>query len=163
MQTQYVPDVLEVDVLIGVAKWLYSKGWQLERVSPHSPKDKEKIKAEFTDASISIGNIIFQHSGEDIKARQGSSLWKIECKGLSSGTRETDKNNFDRAVASTVSYYTQSKGLQLGLALPDDEYYLRLLRNKVPQALRAAINLWIFLYLARDEVLVYAPDEEIPV
>ena len=163
MQTQYVPDVLEVDVLIGVAKWLYSKGWQLERVSPHSPKDKEKIKAEFTDAGISIGNIVFQHAGEDIKARQGSNLWKIECKGLSSGTRETDKNNFDRAVASCVSYFTKKEGLRLGLALPETKEYKKLLRGKLPQALRETTELWVFLYCGKDEVYEFAPNEEIPI
>jgi len=156
LQTPYVP---EVDVLIAVAKWLYSSGWQLEKVST---RNKYKVKTEFTAVGISINNIEFRREGEDIRARQGDNLWRIECKGLTSGKPETVKNNFDRAVASTVSYYIQSDGLRLGLALPDDEYYLRLLRNKVPQALRVVINLWIFLYLARDEVLVCAPDEELP-
>ena len=156
MEAQYVP---EPDVLIAVAKWLHSSGWQLERVST---RNKSEVKTELAAVGISTNNIGFRREGEDIRARQGDNLWRIECKGLSSGKPETVKNNFDRAVASTVSYYIQSDGLRLGLALPDDEYYLRLLRNKVPQALRVAINLWIFLYLARDEVLVCAPDEELP-
>ncbi len=166
METQYVP---EIDVLIAVAKWLHSNGWQLEKVSmPHGKgidpiKNQDKLEAEFTAVGILMNSIEFRQAGEDIRARQGSNLWRIECKCLSSGTRKTDKSNFDRAIASTVSYYNQRDGLRLGLALPDDEYYLRLLRNKVPQALRIAINLWVFLCLTRDEVLVYAPAEELPV
>ena len=129
MQT---PLILEVDVLIAVAKWLHSSGWQLEKVST---RNKNKVKTEFTAVGISINNIEFRREGEDIRARKGDNLWRIECKGLTSGKPETVKNNFDRAIASTVSYYNQRDGLRLGLALPDDEYYLRLLRNKVPQAL----------------------------
>ena len=157
MEAQYVT---EPDVLIAVAKWLHSNGWQLEKVSPRNLKDKEKIKAEFMAAGILISNIDFQHAGEDIKARKGGTLWKIECKGLSSGKSPTDKNNFDRAIASAVSYYTQIDGLRLGLALP--EWYKKYFRDKLPQALRVAISLWIFLYASSDEVYVFAPDEEIP-
>lgn len=162
LQTQYVPEVLEVDVLIGVANWLYSKGWQIEKVSPHSPKDKEKIKTGFAAAGISIGNIAFQHSGEDIRAKQWSNIWKIECKGLSSGKRETDKNNFDRAVASCVSYFTKKEGLRLGLALPECKGYKKFLRDKLPQALREALELWVFLYCGEDGIYEFAPNEAIP-
>ena len=163
MEAQYVP---EIDVLIAVVKWLHSEGWQLEQVSmPRGRgidpiKNKAKLESEFTAVGISINSIKFRREGEDIKARQGGNLWRIECKGLSNATHQTDKSNFDRAVASTVSYYNQSDGLRLGLAVPDG--YLRLIRNKVPKALREAINLWIFLCVSYDEVLVFAPDEELP-
>ena len=107
MQTQYVP---EIDVLIAVAKWLHSNGWQLEKVSmPHGKgidpiRNQDKLEAEFTAFGILMNSIEFSQAGEDIRARQGSNLWKIECKCLSSGKSSTDKNNFDRAVASAVSY-----------------------------------------------------------
>ena len=156
MKAQLVP---EVDVLIGVAKWLYSNGWQLEKVSPRGLDDEKKIKTELTAAGISIENIRFYKAGEDIRARQGSRLWKIECKSLSDASLQTDKSNFDRAVASVVSYFTQKDGLRLGLALP--EWYKKLVKNKLPQALRAAINLWVFLYVNIDEVYEFSPDEEI--
>lgn len=163
LQAQYAQ---EIDVLIGVAKWLHSNGWALESFSvPHgqglirSVDAKRKLIAELTAVGISMNSIEFRHKGEDIRARQGDNLWRIECKGLSSGKPETVKNNFDRAVASTVSYYTQSNGLRLGLALP--EGYNNYLRNKLPQALRAAVNLWIFLCVTKDEILVFAPDQEI--
>ena len=157
MEAQYVP---EPDVLIAVVKWLHSSGWQLERVST---RNKSKVETELAAVGISINNIDFRREGEDIRARQGDNLWRIECKGLSSGKPETVKNNFDRAVASTVSYYTQRDGLRLGLALPEAYEYDKFLRSKLPQALRTAINLWILLYVsADDEVIVFAPDEEIP-
>ena len=154
MQTPLIP---EVDVLIAVAKWLHSSGWQLEKVST---RNKNKVKTEFTAVGISINNIEFRREGEDIRARQGDNLWRIECKGLTSGKPETVKNNFDRAVASTVSYYDQRDGLRLGLALP--EGYDNFLRNKLPQALRTAINLWIFLCASYEDVFVFAPDEGLP-
>jgi hypothetical protein len=159
LQAQYVPDVLEVDVLIGVGKWLYSKGWQLERIST---KNKDKVKTEFTSIGIPLDNMEFRRDGEDIRARQGSELWRIECKGLSSGARETVKSNFDRAVASCVSYFTTREELRLGLALPDAEEYKKFLRNKLPQALREAVKLWVFLYCSKDDIYEFAPDEEIP-
>ncbi|HUV45854.1 MAG TPA: hypothetical protein VMW45_02165 [Dehalococcoidia bacterium] len=157
-EAQYVA---EVDVLIGVAKWLHSNGWQLEKVSPpRGLKDEEKMKAGFTAAGIPISNLEFGHVGEDIRARQGEELWKIECKCLSGGRPATDKNNFDRAVASAVSYYTQSKGLRLGLAVP--EWYTKFIQKKLPRVLREAVNLWIFLYASKDEIYEFTPEEEIP-
>ena len=157
----------EIDVLIAVAKWLHSNGWQLEKVSmPHGKgidpiKNQDKLEAEFTAVGILMNSIEFRQAGEDIRARQGNNLWRIECKCLSSGKRETDKTNFDRAVASAVSYYNQRDGLRVGLALPEE--YSNLICGKIPQALRMAINLWIFFYdSADDEIHVFAPDEELP-
>jgi len=164
LEAQIVP---EVNVLIAVAKWLHLKGWQIERASmPHgrgidSVINRKKLEAELTSAGIPINNIKFMQAGEDIRARQGNNLWKIECKCLGSGKRTTDKNHFDRGVASIVSYYTQEEGLRLGLALP--EGYERYLKNKLPQALREAINLWLFIYVSADDFLaVFEPEEELP-
>lgn len=164
MPAQIVP---EIDVLIGVAKWLINNGWQIEVLSiPHgkginSAKDRTTLETELAIGNIN-NNIKFKQAGEDIRARQGKNIWKIECKCLSSGKRATDKSNFDRAVASVVSYYTQSEDLQLGLALPDSEEYKRFIRAKLPKALRVAINLWVFLYCTKDEVYGFAPNGEIP-
>jgi hypothetical protein len=148
--------VTEANFLITVAKWLHASGWQLEKVPT---RDRNRVKHELTTAGISINNIEFRREEEDIRARQRDNLWRIECKDLSSGKRKTVKSNFDKAVASTVSYYAQKDGLRLDLALSDG--YNTFLQNKLPQALKEVINLWIFLHLARDEVLVYAPEEEL--
>lgn len=166
MQAQYVQ---ELDVLIGVAKWLHSNGWALESFSvPHGrglikiDDAKRKLIAELTTAGVSMNSIGFRSKGEDIIAKQGSNVWKIECKGLTSGKRETVKNNFDRAVASCVSYFIKRGELRLGLALPDSEEYKKFLRDKLPQALREAIELWVFLYCSKDDIYEFAPNEAIP-
>ena len=99
--------------------------------------------------------------GEDIRAKRGSYLWRIECKGLGIDLpTSTVRNNFDMAVATTVSYYTQNDGLRLGIAVPDG--YLKFLRDRVPLAFRVAVNLWIFLCASNNDVFVFAPCEEIP-
>ena len=164
LQAQYVP---EINVLIAVAKWLYSDGWALESLSVprgqgiDSVAAKNKLIAELTALGIQKTGIRFVSRGEDIRARQGSSLWRIECKGLGTNLpSSTVRNNFDRALASTVSYYTQEDGLRLGLALPEE--YIKLISDRVPQALRMAINLWILLYVSADDLVVeFAPDEKI--
>ncbi len=163
MEAQLIP---EIDVLIKVAKWLHSHGWQLEKISmPHGQgvntgNNRNELLAEFNTIGISTENLKFAPEGEDIRARQGNNLWRIECKGLSSGKLTTVKNNFDRAVASAVSYYTRSDGLRLGIALP--EWYKKFFPSKLPKALRLAINLWVFLYCGEDEIYEFAPHEEIP-
>lgn len=162
MENQIVP---EIDVLIGIAKWLNSSEWRIEVLSiPHgrgidSNLAKMKLKTELTKAEIDIRNIKFIPSGEDIIAKKENNTWKIECKGLSGGKSQTIKNNFDRAVSSTISYYNQVDRLRLGLALP--EGYNKFLREKLPKTLRIAINLWVFVWVSHDDILVFAPDEEI--
>jgi len=164
LEAQYVP---EIDVLIAVAKWLHSNDWTIESLSIPSGQgigsasSSSKLRAELAAVGIEDKNIRFVSKGEDIRARQGSNLWKIECKGLSSGTSQTDRNNLDRAIASAVSYYTQRERLRLGLALP--EWYKNFFPDRLPQALREAIELWVFLYCGKDEVYEFAPDEKIPV
>ncbi|MBI4186002.1 MAG: hypothetical protein HY530_00655 [Chloroflexi bacterium] len=166
MQPQYVT---EIDVIIAVAKWLHSNEWTVERLSiPHGSglvsgsKAKDKLRNDLTAVGIQTDSIRFLPKGEDIVARQRNSLWRIECKGLSAGKQATVKNNFDRAVASAVSYYDHSEGLRLGIALPDDKQYVRLCRNKLPKALRGAITLWVFLYENINEVYEFSPEEELP-
>ncbi len=158
----------EIDVIIATAKWLYANGWTIESFSiPSGQKidsvnSKTKLRTELAKLSIEDKSIRFLPKGEDIRAREGNNLWKIECKGLGTDLpSSTVRNHFDRALASTVSYYTQENGLRVGLALPEE--YHKLIRDRVPQALRRAINLWILLYVsADDEVIAFAPDEEIP-
>ena len=86
-------------------------------------------------------------------------LWKIECKGLGAEVRTpTVRNNFDRALASMVSYYDKPKGLRLGLALPEE--YLKHLEVRLPRALGTALNLWVFLYVkSENTVYASAPDD----
>jgi hypothetical protein len=165
METQIVP---EIDILIGTTKWLISKNWHIMTLSiPHgqginSSSVGNSLKTELSQIGIDIRNIRLKSSGEDILAQRENISWKIECKGLTGGTLQTIKNNFDRAVASVVSYYTQKENLWLGIALPDSEVYKKYVQAKLPKSLREATNLWVLFYLSKNEVFELAPDEEIP-
>lgn len=159
--------IQEVDVLVGVIGWLHENGWVIDKISiPNGAilshiQVKQKIKESITNVDFSLNNVSFRHEGEDIRAKKNSITWKIECKGLTGGKNQTIKNNFDRAVASCVSYFTTKENLQIGLALP--EWYKNYFPSKLPQACRIALNLWIFLYVNINEIYVFSPSEEIPV
>lgn len=148
--------VEEIQVIIGVAKWLRSQGWTVDTVSvPHgqgldTQTHKNQIKSIFPE-------VRFSSKGPDILARRGDELWRIESKGLGNIAAPTLKNNFDRAVASAVSYYDR-KGMQVGLALP--EAYRKHIAQKLPRALRKALNMWLLLYVVDGEIYVWGPDED---
>lgn len=163
MGTQPIP---ENDVLIAVAKWLHANGWQIKKVSMargqqiDQAEERKKLRSNFESIGIAIDGLRFTPQGADIEATSGADIWKIECKGMGDVKPQTLKNNFDRAVASAVSYYDNSKGLRLGLALPFE--YSRLTKDKLPLPLRMALSLWVLLYVsADDEVYAFAPDEEL--
>lgn len=96
------------------------------------------------------------NSGADVLAINEKEWWHIECKGAGSGKGQTQRNNFDRALSSVVSYYgedssklpEQFKGTAqyLGLSLPVTDVYLRELSRRVRQPLRQTLNLWVLLY-----------------
>ena len=99
---------------------------------------------------------VFSKEGADIVGMSETEFWQVECKGAGSGTTQTQRNNFDRALASVVSYYQeevegfpdQLKNAQpyLGLALPQSPDYMRQLRKRVRVPLRKTLNLWVLLY-----------------
>lgn len=164
MQPQYIP---EVNVIIAVVRWLHSEGWTIQSLSiPRgqgidSVSSKNKVKTELAALGIEEKSVRFVPKGEDIRARKGSTLWRIECKSLGADLRSsTLRNQFDRGLASIVSYYDRSQGLQLGLALPEE--YFKHIKGRLPQALRIAINLWVFIYVSADELIAtLAPHEEL--
>ena len=93
--------------------------------------------------------------GPDIVAVSDKEWWCVECKGAGVGKPPTQRNNFDRALASVVSYYEDRPDIPsewgtprvfLGLALPATEEYLRNLRKRVRNPLRQRLNLWVLLY-----------------
>ena len=48
----------------------------------------------------------------------------------------------------------------MGIALPEE--YTKQIEGRLPKALRTALNLWVFLYISADDVLLaFAPDEKI--
>lgn len=142
----------EIDVLIATAVWLHSQGWRIESVSIargqgiNTQRDKQKLCAKLSAKGISRDSVLFKSSGADLTAKKGSIIWKIECKGLGAGTSQTLRNNFDRTLASAVSYFDRKNGLRIGLAMPRCDTYVNLIRSRIPQTLREVVNLWILLY-----------------
>jgi len=113
-------------------------------------------------------------SGPDIIAISEKEYWQVECKGTGSGKKQTQRNNFDRALSSVVSYYEddlfkldlpeefRNVSLFLGLALPDSIEYQNELTRRVRQPLRKRLNLWILLYgLDSKTIRPISPDMSI--
>jgi hypothetical protein len=98
----------------------------------------------------------FSGSGPDIIALSKNEWWHIECKGSGTGKKQTQRNNFDRALASVVSYFGEDRSnleekyknsrQYLGLALPASPEYINQLIKRVRIPLRKALNLWVLLY-----------------
>jgi hypothetical protein len=81
------------------------------------------------------------------------------------------RNNFDRALASVVSYcedppewHSQPPKYILGLSLPATHAYFRWLKSRVRRPLRERLGLWILLLNPIDKESIYAvsPNEEYP-
>ena len=121
---------------------------------------KELMAKSMLESKVEFPN--HNSNGPDIIAKKDGLIWKIECKGLGEGVSQTLRNNFDRALSSTVSYYDQRNNLQIGLAMPRDSTYLGLIRSRIPQALREAINLWVILWNVEKKVIeAYSPNQNI--
>jgi len=155
MRQEPVP---EIHILIETCHWLCSKGWQLDTVSfpkgkglDYSEQQKMFFRRMITSKIELPKN--YESNGPDIIARKDDIIWKVECKGLGIGVKSTLRNNFDRALSSTVSYYDKTQGVRLGLAMPQESIYLNLVQNKIPQALRLKLDLWIFLWDSHNQRL----------
>ena len=163
MLRQKIP---EIDIIIATALWLNSNGHALKSIS--IPKglgikrdvDKQKLIDKLSAAGISTNSISFKSEGPDIVASFNEGSWKIECKGLGGGKGSTLRNNFDRALASAVSYYDSKTGIRLGFAIPKEDTYFNLIASKIPQPLREVLELWIF-FINADSVEVIEPKTQI--
>lgn len=118
----------------------------------------------------SVFNPQFSSDGADIEALSETEWWRVECKGTGVGKGPTQRNNFDRALASVVTYFeeppyslgtnSESAKLFLGLALPESPDYLRELRRRVRAPLRKCLNLWVLLYQpSTNSVKAISPTE----
>ncbi len=155
----------EIDVLLAVSVWLRQRKILPYQFSIAHGKDidmaaaKARLNAFLDGEGIPTELRSFVGDGADITGISGSEYWQIECKGAGTGKPATQRNNFDRALSSVVSYYTESapdfgKELAafsharpvLGLALPETSYYMSELRRRVRKPLRKALNLWVLLY-----------------
>ncbi|MBI5315744.1 MAG: hypothetical protein HZB34_07215 [Nitrospirae bacterium] len=161
--------VSEFDVLCAAALWLQGLGTvEAVVVSPARGQELslEEQKRQLKEKLHRVGceNISFSTNGPDIIARDKSCIWKVECKGLGRGASSTLDNNFDRALASVVSYYDEPAGeghsglsnvmsqlanndkpTRLALALPNSDRYMNLLRKNVRPALRRRLDLWLLI------------------
>ena len=103
----------------------------------------------------------FEASGPDIVVVSDDLCWKIECKGCGTGKPSTQRNNFDRALASAVSCYEDRRPVTLGLALPASEQYKKLLETRAGTPLRTRLNLWVLLY-DHGEIEPIRPNDDYP-
>ena len=149
--------VLEIHILNETCLWLGSNGWRLIVSFPkgkgfdYSEQQKMFFRRMITSKIELPSN--FESNGPDIIAMKDNIVWKVECKGLGIGVTSTLRNNFDRALSSTVSYYDKAQGVRLGLAMPQESSYLKLIQNKIPQALRLKLDLWIFIWDSHNQRL----------
>lgn len=170
----------EIDVLLAVSVWLRQRKVLPYQFSIAHGKDidmaaaKAKLNTFLDREGIPSELRSFVGDGPDITAISGSEYWQVECKGAGTGQRSTQRNNFDRALASVVSYYTESapdfgEGLAafnsarpvLGLALPETPEYMSELKRRVKKPLRKALNLWVLLYNpSAGEVRGIGPEDD---
>ena len=164
----------EIDVLIATGHFLAQRGLQLDQFSVPRGKgmDTKSAKNRIFRTFCSTPGFVsyFVNEGPDIIGASETEWWQIECKGSGSGKQQTQRNNFDRALASVVSYYGEDvKQLPesciiaqayLGLALPASPAYLNELKRRVRQPLRKILNMWVLLYEPKSEkVRAVSPDD----
>jgi len=173
--------VTENEVLIAAALWLHARGvlpFQLSVATGRGSDASagvELLRGQLGAAGVPNDLLRLASSGPDFVGISLHEFWQLECKGAGSGVQATQRNNFDRALASVVSYYVDSlptipddlavlRGAvpHLGLALPAMPDYLRELRRRVRQPLRRRLNLWVLLYEPEYKAIrAVTPDADI--
>lgn len=164
--------VPEVDVLIAATLWLWGRGAAPLQVSiavgseAGKYEDRRRFGAALEAAGIP-GAWTSVSNGPDLIAASATECWQIECKSAGAGPPSTQRDKFDRGLASVVSYFdnlpahlsSRCPGQQIiGLALPDTDAYLRQLQ-RISQSLRRALNLWVLLCNSEQRIVPVAPDE----
>lgn len=169
----------EGEVLVATIRYLFRNGATPTQISVavgkgiNSVEVKERVKRIFREESKKSVKPEFRPSGPDIVAASEDVYWQVECKGFGTGKPPTHRNNFDRALASVVSYYKDpppedakyKKGAKaaLGLALPASEQYRDLLKTRLGKPLRKRLNLWVLLYdRKRRQINPIRPNDEYP-
>ncbi len=149
----------ETDILIETIVWLIKNSWTIDTVS--FPRGQEmnsidhntyfKYRLEEISHLHIIDNIAFPSNGPDILASKDGKKWKVECKGYSDSTPQTQRNNFDRALASCVTYFDNKENVKLGLAVPD--FYKSDIQKRIPIALRETLKMSIFLFNTKNSII----------
>lgn len=165
--------IAEPDVLIASTVFLIKRGVTPYQFSVASGKgiDTSGATERMNKWFATVGHSpSFVGTGADIVGFSDSEWWVVECKGSGTGKPQTQRNNFDRALASVVSYFEdQPQGVPeehrnlrvcLGLALPATPAYLNELQRRVRLPLRKKLNLWVLLYEPESKnIRPVAPDE----
>ena len=184
--------VKENDVLIAAARWLLRRNVLPYQFSVargqgiHYPTERARVINELPlhefYQKLDIELPLFRNDGPDILGLDSQSFlkvankqeidpensewWQIECKGAGEGKKSTQRNNFDRGVASVVSYYGPSTEFRnarphLGFALPNTEHFKHLLKTRLRRTLRTRLDLWVLVYDSGDKsVHAVPPDAE---
>jgi hypothetical protein len=168
--------VPELDILVASILWLHERGAKplCASIAKGSEAGRYADHQRFREALQQAGlePCSLATDGPDIIAASESECWQVECKGAGSGVQATQRNNFDRALASVVSYYGNLPRYMterctgapiLGLALPASSVYVRELRRRVSGSLRQVLNMWILLYEpATQHIRAVAPRDDYP-
>jgi hypothetical protein len=168
--------ISEGDVLVAATVFLVQRGlvpYQFSVAAGRGINNSDTIK-RLREAFASIGrpSPSFTGNGADILAVSELEWWAVECKGSGAGQPQTQRNNFDRALASAVSYYEEKpQGLPenlanatvfLALALPATKAYLKELKRRVRKPLRKRLNLWVLLYQPDSKMLrAVSPEDDV--
>jgi len=172
--------ISEIDVLIPTALWLQArKVWTYRFSIAHGQGiDLTADENRLREALPKDYPYVLSLDGPDIEGISSAECWRIECKRSGTGKQSTQRNNFDRGLASVVSYcidtppdlkfgqvyeYEKYKdaNIHLGLALPETTDYLRELKRRVRRPLRQRLNLWILLYQTENQTLrAVSPEDE---
>ena len=64
---------------------------------------RRRLVAALDEAGVPATIREFAATGPDIIGFSENEFWQVECKGASGGTKQTRRNDFDRALASVVS------------------------------------------------------------
>lgn len=150
--------ISECDVLIAVARWLRLRNVAAVRISVAGRRsDRQRVRETLAVDQITAADCHYVSNGPDIVGQSATEYWQVECKGSGTGVVQTQRNNFDRALASVVSYYVDQPPSNsgsvipyLGLALPATADYMRELRRRVRSPLRVRLNLWVLLFNMSD-------------
>lgn len=177
-------NVPELDILIATSVWLTTRAaipfkFSFSRGSYLSKEEMKAMLVEkLKENEIQIGPQLYPSNGPDIVAFSGKEFWQVECKGSGTGKKQTQRNNFDRALASVVSYFVNRVPEEykysddfwemikdtkpvLGLALPKTKAYLNEIEKRVQKPLRERLNLWILLYDAKTkQIEALKPDDD---
>lgn len=167
----------ELDVLIASIDWLWARGVKPLHVSIAKGsqagryEDRRRLEEALETAGIPRDSWSLSKDGPDIVAASAQECWQVECKGAGTGVQSTQRNNFDRALASVVSYYDNLPSVAspnctgagvLGLALPSTTDYMREINRRVSISLRQALNMWLLLYEpSQRAVNAIAPHESL--